>query len=133
MATMATALLLAIAAIVWAINDTDRIKGLLETFVTNLTDRPFRINGDFDFSIGREITVRAENIEWSNAPWSSQPTMLTAAKATVSLDVLSLVDQPILISNAVVSDVRLDFEWDQNGLSNWYLADPERKTRSKHH
>ena len=91
---MATALLLAIAAIVWAINDTDRIKGLLETFVTNLTDRPFRINGDFDFSIGREITVRAENIEWSNAPWSSQPTNATAAKATVSLDVLSLVDQP---------------------------------------
>ncbi len=122
-----TILLLAIAGIVWAINDADRIKGLLESFLTNLTERPFRINGDFDFSIGREITVRAENIEWGNAVWSSRPNMLTAAKATVSVDLFSLIDQPIVITNAEASDVRLDFEWDQNGLSNWYLADPGNK------
>ena len=41
----------------WLINDTNRTQKALERLVSTLTDRPFHIYGDFDFTLGSEITT----------------------------------------------------------------------------
>jgi uncharacterized protein involved in outer membrane biogenesis len=127
----ATIILVIGATITWFINDTDRIRRLAEGLVTNLTDRPFHIRGDFDFHLGSDITIYATDVEWINAPWSSQSTMLSVSRAEASVNVRSLIFPPIIISNAMASDARLDFEWDQDGVSNWLLVDPNRPPREE--
>lgn len=128
-ATIAAIILTIAIAITWIINDTDRVRSIVEQVVTTLTDRPFHIRGDFDFKLGSEITVYATDIEWINAPWSSQPTMLTVDNAEASVSLQSLFNPPIVITNAVGSGARLDFEWSPDKVSNWYLVKPGRPPR----
>ncbi len=129
--SIAAILLVIAAALTWLANDTERVRGLVENLVTTLTDRPFHINGDFDYSLGREITVTASQIEWANAVWSSVPTMLSVENARASVSLVSLLRPPIVITSATASNARLDFEWNQDGTSNWLLVKADRPPREK--
>ena len=117
--------------LVWLLNDTARVKVAVERLVSTLTDRPFHINGEFDFTLGSEITVSAAQIVWDNAAWSSQPTMLTVENAQASVDFRSILQPPILITNAVASNARLDFEWSPENVSNWYLVKSDKPRKKK--
>jgi len=119
-------LVLVSGALLWLLNDTARVKGAVETLVSTLTNRPFHINGEFDFTLGSEINVSASQIVWDNAAWSSQPTMLTVENVQASVDFRSILEPPILITNVVASNARLDFEWSPDNVSNWYLANPDK-------
>jgi len=128
---VAMLLLLVAGAVVWLINDTERVRALTEQLVSNLTERTLRIEGDFDYHLGTVTTISATDIAWQNAAWSSQPTMLTIADATVSIDLLSLYKKPIVITHARVSGARLDFEWGPDGKSNWLLEALRSKDKNK--
>ena len=54
--TLAVVLLFIGAALTWIVNDTERVRVVLERVVSTLTDRPFHIRGDFDFTLGSEVT-----------------------------------------------------------------------------
>ncbi|TDJ44549.1 MAG: AsmA family protein [Gammaproteobacteria bacterium] len=120
--TIISLLVIVVGLLTWLINDTDRTKKAVERLVSTLTDRPFHIYGEFDFTLGSEITVSASRIEWDNAAWSSQPTMLTVGKVQASINFQSILNPPFLITNVEASNVRLDFEWSPDNVSNWMLA-----------
>ena len=115
----------------WLINDTNRTQKALERLVSTLTDRPFHINGEFDFTLGSEITVSASRIEWDNAAWSSQPTMLTVDEIQASINFWSILSLPFLITNVVASKARLDFEWSPDNVSNWMLVKPDSSPKKE--
>ncbi|MCP4256777.1 MAG: AsmA family protein [Planctomycetes bacterium] len=99
-----------------------RVKTIVEQIVTVATDRPFHIYGDFDFNLGKVITVRATHIEWANPVWSSTPNMLTVEQADASVDLQSILSPPMIITNVSAKNAQLEFEWTQNGQFNWLLG-----------
>jgi hypothetical protein len=124
-------LLILAGGITWLLNDTERLKSGVEKLVSSLTQRPFYIHGDFDFHLGREISISATQIEWANAAWSSQPTMLTIESADVSVVLSSLLNPPIIISKAIATDARLDFEWSPDNKSNWLLIESDKPDKDQ--
>ena len=61
------ALLLAILLYL-AFGDLGRHKGRIEALVTELTGRPFAIDGSFEVAVLPSIRVRAERVRLGNAP-----------------------------------------------------------------
>jgi uncharacterized protein involved in outer membrane biogenesis len=122
--TLLLCVTLAVGAIAWIITDTERLKPVLETFVTNATGRPLKINGQLYLSIERTLTVRAENVDWLNPAWSSQPIMLHLDEIQVSIDLSSIKDGPITITNGQANGGQLFFEWMDGKPMNWDMRDP---------
>jgi len=58
-------LLLATGIVAWFVNDTQRVRHAVEDFISEISNRPFSIESDFDFDLGRTITVRASKIRSS--------------------------------------------------------------------
>jgi len=124
-------LILLTGGVTWLLNDTERLKTVVEQLVSNLTDRQFLIKGEFDFRLGSEIRIKASQIEWANAAWSSQPTMLTVESADVSIMLGSLLNPPVVLSNAIVNGARLDFEWSPDNKSNWLLIKKDKPDKDR--
>lgn len=123
--TLGALLLIISGLLTFIISDDDRVRRVLQVTVTALTDRDFIISGEFRASFGREIRLYAEDITWANASWASTPYLLEVEKADAAFELASLLNPPVIISNAIVSNGKLEFEWDINGLSNWYFF-PDR-------
>jgi uncharacterized protein involved in outer membrane biogenesis len=115
--------LLLVGTFTWLINDTQFVKQLIEKQLTNLTHRSFKINGDFDFKLGRDLQVTAGGIQWASASWGKQSDMLKIDKAFIVVDFWSLIKHPVILRNVSVENAMLDFDWDEEKRSNWYLGD----------
>ncbi len=63
---MLALLLVATAVLTWLVNDTERVRRAVESVVSAIGNRPFTIEGEFDFELGRIITLRAGKIRWRN-------------------------------------------------------------------
>jgi len=115
-------LLLAAAVVTWLVNDTELVRRAVEHVVSEIGDRKFSIEGKFDFELGRITTVRAGKIRWRNSSASSSPYMLEVEQFRGSLDLLTLFELPVAITDAHVSHATLRFEWGDDGDFNWRLA-----------
>ncbi|MBT5890251.1 MAG: AsmA family protein [Chromatiales bacterium] len=107
----------------WYLSDPVRLKPFIENAVSELTQRTLRINGDFDYTLGKTITIDATNINWENPPWSSSPNMLRIDEAKVAIDLFSLFKGALTINEAQVKGGELLFEW-RNGKMNWDMGNP---------
>jgi uncharacterized protein involved in outer membrane biogenesis len=118
-------LALAAGAATWLINDADRVRKIVESQLTELSDRQFSIEGEFDFSLGETITVQATDIRWHNPVWSSAPYMLEIGQFRASVNTLSLLWQPVKITAVEVGDATLLFEWTEAEEFNWEFGDSD--------
>ena len=107
----------------WYLSDPGRLKPFIENTVSQLTQRTLKINGDFDYTLGKTITIDATNINWENPPWSSKPNMLRIDEAKVAIDLYSLFKGELTIAEAKVKGGELLFEW-SNGKMNWDMRRP---------
>jgi uncharacterized protein involved in outer membrane biogenesis len=121
--TLLTLFMLTGGAITYLLVDQARIKNLLEDVVSATTARPLHIRGEFEIELGRTLTIRATDIEWSNPPWSNSAHMLAVDKAEISVDLKSLWSPPYIINNVALSNAQLEFEWTKAGQFNWQLGD----------
>ena len=78
-------LALLLGAGVWVLNDQTRLRSIVENVLSSATDRPFVIDGDFELSLGKQISINATQVRWANASWSATPDMLEAG---LQLDLL---------------------------------------------
>jgi uncharacterized protein involved in outer membrane biogenesis len=120
-------LLLATAIVTWLINDTERVRHGVENFISEVSKRPFSIEGEFDYNLGRTIAVRASKIRWGNAPDSRSPYMLEVEQLTGSVDLSSLFERPVVITYAHVTNATLLFEWVRDRSFNWWLLHPNKR------
>jgi len=132
LSTLALCAILGVGALVWVVTDTQRLKPFIETLVTNATARPLKINGELNVSIGRIVTVRAEDIDWLNPPWSSQPVMLHIDEIEVSIDLYSIKEGPITITNGEAKGAQLFFEWIDGQPMNWDMRDASAPPSNTH-
>ena len=78
--------------------ETQRVRRTIEGIVSAIADRPFSIEGEFDYDLGRIVTVRSGKIRWRNSASNASPYMLEVEQFTGSFDLLSLFDWPLVIT-----------------------------------
>jgi uncharacterized protein involved in outer membrane biogenesis len=129
---ISTVLVLVIAAAAtaaWLLRDSHYLKTALEDLASAATERTLRINGDFSVSLGRIVSIHATDIEWLNPAWSSKPYMLKLRELNVSVDLWSLIEQPVLITSVQASDAELLFEWTDKQF-NWVTGSTDSNAGS---
>ena len=129
LAVLALLLVVGVGAVSVVLASTTLQVRAVERIVTVLTDRPFHIRGDFELSLGSEISVAATQVEWDNPTWSSTPYMLAVSEVFASVNLASLLTPPVVITNAKLTDARLEFEWSSAGQDmNWMLGPPAEES-----
>jgi hypothetical protein len=106
--------------------DWNWLKGPVQSLVKAQTGRDFVIDGDLDVDLGRITTVRAEKLSFANAAWSKQPSMATAERAELQVELLPLLFRwqvRLPLVRLDTPDVRL--ETGPDGSGNWEFGDDE--------
>lgn len=99
--------------------DVGYFKPKVESAVTNATGRAFNINGELSLKILPRPHFILENATLAGPKWGSEAAMLSVGRVYVSLELLSLIRTPIVISELQIEDVKLLVESSADGTSNW--------------
>lgn len=126
--TLATVVLL-VTAVAGAIGlwlDEARIARFIEQQVTEATGRPFEL-GRLDIDWGWETTrFSAGQVTLANPEWAATPTMLSADRAALSVDVGALLHGELRFPQLSLSGARVSLLRTEQGRVNWSLG-PEPK------
>jgi uncharacterized protein involved in outer membrane biogenesis len=122
-ALSATAALLLAILLYLAFGDLSRHKGRIEALVTELTGRPFAIDGAFELKVLPSILVRAERVRLGNAPGGSTPQMVEIGRFSTQIGLGSLLFGPINVRSFELSDVAVVLEKDAGGKGNWVFGE----------
>jgi len=117
-AVVAALLLAGIVALVLAW-DWNWFKGLVERQVEARTGRSFEIGGDLDVELGRTSRVILDDIRFGNAEWSAEPTMASARRLRVAIEVWPLLRGETRIPWVALQRPRLRLEKGPGGVGNW--------------
>jgi uncharacterized protein involved in outer membrane biogenesis len=109
--------------------DWNWFRGPLERYVSNKTQRTFRIS-DLHVSLGLTPTIRMRDVYFGNAPWSKEKPMARIETAEFSISLRDLPDK-ILIPRVALTKPDLVFERLKDDSRNWVLSDPSNKSPSK--
>ncbi|HZF98756.1 MAG TPA: AsmA family protein [Pseudoxanthomonas sp.] len=106
--------------------DWNWLKWPVQGLVKAQTGRDFVIEGDLDVDLGRITTVTAENLSFANAAWSRNPTMASAERAALQVELFPLlfrwqVRLPLVRLDK--PDIRL--ETGPDGKGNWEFSKDE--------
>ncbi|MEP6633590.1 MAG: AsmA family protein [Luteimonas sp.] len=108
--------------------DWNWFKGPIERRVQAQTGRAFVIGGNLDVDLGRITTIRADVLRFGNAPWSKVPTMATADRVELDIEIWPL----LLRHDARIPEIRLRkpqiyLETGPKGVGNWVFGDNSSK------
>ena len=98
------------------------LRPLAELVVEKATGRAFSIDGELDARAGRVVSIRAGGISLGNADWGSVDDLLSIDEAEISIDLFNLLGGVVAIEDVVVTGVKLLFEEDEQGRSNWAMG-----------
>nr|WP_233198552.1 MULTISPECIES: AsmA family protein [Luteimonas] len=113
------ALALVVLLLLW---DWNWFKGPVERVVQAKTGRVFQIGGDLDVDLGRVTTVRADALKFANAPWSKDPTMASADRLELQIEVWPLLRGRTRIPEIRLTRPVLQLETDPDGgPGNWAI------------
>lgn len=106
--------------------DWNWLKVPVERQVQAQTGREFHIGGDLHVDLGRVTTVSGEALTFGNAPWSKQPTMASADRAELDLEIWPLLFKgQIRIPDIRLSKPALLLETGPDGVGNWVFGDED--------
>lgn len=102
--------------------DWNWFKGLVEHQVEARTGRSFEIGGDLDVELGRTSRVILDDIRFGNAEWSAEPTMGSARRLRVAIELWPLLRGETRIPYVALQQPRLRLEKGPGGVGNWELG-----------
>ena len=104
----------------WMINNEDFLKAQLGKQVHKFTGRELVVEGPLDIQLGRETTVSAGNITFSNAEWADAAHMVRVGRLEVRVNIPSLFNkQKPAIPWIRVDECSIDLQKNESGESNW--------------
>jgi AsmA family protein len=103
-------------ALAW---DWNWFKGLVEHQVEARTGRSFEIGGKLDVELGRTSRVILDDIRFGNAEWSGEPTMASARRLRVAIELWPLLRGETRIPWIALQQPRLRLEKGPGGVGNW--------------
>src|SRR5262245_56814503 len=136
MATRARPILLAIsvaAGLVLALLVVARLalpgwlKGKVERLAGEATGRALTIGGPVEISLFGSPTLAVNDVRFANAPSGSEPSMVSAGRLAVTLELRPLLSGQVHLRRVELDDVRVLLERDAGGRPNWRLDLPKRE------
>ena len=106
-------------AIFVATLDWNKAKGYLSAGVSKATGRQLRINGDLKVELGWITRVRASQIQFENAPWSTPPQMVEVGLVEVEVDLWQLLKWRFVLPTVTISQAKVILEKNAEGAANW--------------
>ena len=104
--------------------DPTQLTKLLSSSVKDATGRNLKISGPIRLNLFPAISVKAEQVSLSNAPWASNPDMLTFKQIELDIRTLPLLKGSIEISKISVKGLEANLQTNKNGEGNWNLTPP---------
>ncbi len=121
-ASLAGLLTLALIALVVAtlVIDPDTYRPAVQRQLSEALGRNVSIER---LSVGRSLrpTIAVKGLRIANAPWATQPNLVSVNSASVRLDLVPLIHGEVEIGSVDVEGVELSLERDNNGVGNWEL------------
>jgi len=104
-------------AIFVATLDWNTAKGYLSAGVSKATGRQLRINGDLKVELGWITRVRASQIQFENAPWSTPPQMVEVGLVEVEVDLWQLLKWRFVLPTVAISHATVMLEKNADGVA----------------
>jgi len=129
---LAAAILLLVLGAWYATSKVDPIQltKLLSSSVKTATGRDLKINGPVTLSFFPGISVSAQRLSLSNAPWASDPEMLTLRQIELDIKILPLLSGRIEIGNMKLAGLDLLLQKNASGKSSWNMGAEVSNTAS---
>lgn len=126
---IAIAFLMLVGGLVTTLNfmDLNKHRDILEKQFTALIGREVSIKGESELSVSLHPRILLRDVRIKNAPWGSQPDMLSIGKAELAVDLLPLFFNKIEVRSLSVDKVDALVESNKEGRSNWALGTPKAK------
>ncbi len=111
-------------AIIAVLFDWNWLRGPVERYVSDKTQREFRISS-LDVKLGLTPTIILENVRFANADWSANDKpMAQIGKLSFTVSLRDLWKKKLLVPRAAMSDARFVFEKARDDRKNWVLKEP---------
>ncbi len=106
----------------------------IEKMATKAMGRQLRINGPIDINLFPSPEVILNEVALANAPWGSEPTMVSVGHVDAAISLLSLFSDMIIIKQVHLNDVIVLLEKNDRQLGNWVIGsiDQSGKSEEKH-
>ena len=131
LASLAGLVVLAVIALVVAtlVVDPDVYRPTIQRQLSEALGREVSIER---LSVGKSLrpTIAVDGVRIANAPWASQPDLISVNSASVRLDLVPLIRGEIEIGSVEVDGVALSLERDSNGVGNWELSARSSQTHA---
>lgn len=95
---------------------------LLASSVKTATGRDLKITGPVTLSFFPRISVAAEHLSLSNAPWASAPEMLTLKRIELDIKTLPLLSKRVEVDRVKLSGMELFLQKNASGKTNWDMS-----------
>jgi uncharacterized protein involved in outer membrane biogenesis len=111
--------------------DYNSLKPQIIQKVHDATGRNLTFKGDIKLKIGLTPSLAIEGVSLQNAPWGSQPDMITAKHFDVKVAILPLIKGTIQIKRFILIEPRILIETDPSGKSNLAFETPKAQGSEK--
>jgi len=102
----------------------DQLTRLLSSVVKDSTGRDLKISGPVSLQLFPSIGVKAEQVSLSNAPWASNPEMLSVKSIELEVKLFPLFSKHVEISTIKLAGLDVNVQVNKTGQSNWDLTLP---------
>ena len=106
-------------------NNEDFLKRQAGKYVFEVTGRQLVIDGSLELTLGRETTLEASGIRFSNAAWAEAPDMATVGFLKVGIEVPSLFSKLPTVTEVILADCSVELLRNESGDLNWDVL-PEK-------
>jgi hypothetical protein len=94
-------------------------KDRVESLVTDVLGREFRIDGELHVNLGTSVDLYAEEVYLANPDWAEEAAFVTVRKIDIAVNTWSLLSGPIDIERLEIDGVRVNIETNQDGDASW--------------
>ncbi|MDH3977643.1 MAG: AsmA family protein [Gammaproteobacteria bacterium] len=99
--------------------DPGRFKDEIAGFVSKQIGYSLSVNGSLEITLGREITIRAEQLSLHNPNGDDAQLLASAKRLHLVTDLWSWWAGPVIFERIEISDGQLNFEQTKEGVTNW--------------
>lgn len=109
------------ATFLWLLHDQHWLKEQAQDYVTELTGRPFRIEGSLELSFSMHPTMKMEGMRLANTTWAEEAEMIRLERMRVSVDIRSLLSEQVVFDFIELDGLAIALEENGQGEVNWDL------------
>ena len=117
-------LLLVVVLVFLNSSDLSQHRDVIAEQVSKMAGRRLSLDGELDLNLSMTPSIVVTRIALANAPWASEPEMLTIQHVEAEVELLPLLHGDIHILRFHLKDVKALLETNADGLGNWVLAEP---------